>query len=82
MESNNIRMTSQLIEEYEKMINNEDFKIIVSDEKELNDKLLIDIMYFFEREMEHNIDYLDGVGKILEANNFNSLSHMVMLIKE
>lgn len=50
--------------------------------KELNDNLLIDSIYSFEREIEHNSDYLDMVVKILEVNNFNTLSHMVMLSKE
>lgn len=51
-------------------------------EKELNDNLLIDSIYSFEREIEHNSDYLDMVVKILEVNNFNTLSHMVMLSKD
>ncbi|KEI16198.1 flagellin lysine-N-methylase [Clostridium haemolyticum] len=49
--------------------------------KEMNDKLLVKVVYNFSRVMLHNPSYLHQIINLMKENKFDTLAHMCILIK-
>lgn len=54
---------------------------IASCDKELTDAMVIDLIYAFSRAVLHNSMFIKSFIDALNESNFNSLSHMIVLIK-
>jgi len=49
--------------------------------KELNDELTIKLIQSLSREVVHNTNYIQGIVKLLKANNYDTLAYMSILVK-
>lgn len=54
---------------------------IASCDKELTDTMVIDLVYSFSRAVLHNNTFIKAFIDALNENKFNTLSHMIVLIK-
>ncbi|CDH89758.1 probable lysine-N-methylase [Clostridium botulinum B str. Eklund 17B (NRP)] len=54
---------------------------IASCDKQLTDAMVVDLIYSFSRAVLHNNAFIKSFIDALNENNFNTLSHMIILIK-
>ncbi|MFB4323245.1 flagellin lysine-N-methylase [Priestia sp. BR_2] len=50
--------------------------------KGLSQDLAVKIIYTFVRAFEHNLSYKNGMMELIEENGFNTLAHIVSLLKD
>ncbi len=54
---------------------------MASCDEQLTDTMVVDLIYSFSRAVLHNNAFIKSFIDALNENNFNTLSHMIILIK-